>query len=108
MLQNFSALKWAGFKKVSKPDVLSHLKPKEDPWVSNPQDSQEKKILKGTCPGEESVGMPLLSMPEGNNWDFLLEPGELFKFRTVSQQVETKLIPFSLSPMGKGLEDFIS
>ncbi|XP_067386075.1 zinc finger protein 250-like [Emydura macquarii macquarii] len=40
---------------VSKPNVISHLERGEQLWFSGPQGSEEREILKGTCPGHNGM-----------------------------------------------------
>ncbi|CAM5179031.1 unnamed protein product [Eretmochelys imbricata] len=54
MQENYENVTSLGFP-VSKPEVMSQLKQREELWISDLQSSEERGILRGTCPGDDGM-----------------------------------------------------
>ncbi|XP_074980026.1 uncharacterized protein LOC125628598 isoform X2 [Caretta caretta] len=54
MQENYENVTSLGFP-VSKPEVMSQLKQGEELWISDLQSSEERGILRGTCPGDDGT-----------------------------------------------------
>ncbi|CAM4708848.1 unnamed protein product [Lepidochelys olivacea] len=54
MQENYENVTSLGFP-VSKPEVMSQLKQGEELWISDLQSSEERGILRGTCPGDDGL-----------------------------------------------------
>uniref|UniRef100_A0A8C0GLJ6 KRAB domain-containing protein n=1 Tax=Chelonoidis abingdonii TaxID=106734 RepID=A0A8C0GLJ6_CHEAB len=52
MQENYESVTLLGFL-IPKPDVISRLEQGEEPWVSDPQGSEERGSLSSACIGEE-------------------------------------------------------